>query len=100
MNKVPRVLLRVLEAALAELPPWSTIEQAHLDAPMHPEARLMLQVRDTLDLVPLPPEYHQFLPLVRRSFENLALECERADQAGNDTRQQVQAWANRLRQAL
>lgn len=95
-----QLLKRILLRSLEEMPPWTSAELAHLQAAVYPEARLVLKVRDSLDVVPVPAEFAPFLPIIKRAFEDMALECERIDVAGDEARARVNAWAAQLRQAL
>lgn len=100
MTFTSRVLQRALRSMLAEEPLRTPAELAHLAKPGTDEARRVLRLLPVLGVLPLEPSQREFLPLVKRGLEELALDCEAAGDVGVSARAQVVLLVARLRDAL
>lgn len=92
----------LMRKALAAMPaPVRTpLEQRYLAHPTNEEARRVLAFIPTLRLMPLEDGLQEALPLAIAGLEEVALDCMREGEFGEQRRAQVREWVDALRQAV
>lgn len=105
MSLRSRFLSNAVRDMQDELPPRTPVELEFLKAPRTPEAKFLLKLMPAIDVLPLGPDTAPYMPMIKRAFEEIALDCEADGDEANakislEARTRVRMFLAALRRGL